>query len=157
MAPGLILASRVGDGSKARRYAARSQQEFGRNVTVLTSAEREKHVLTSGYKHAVKIPDSPHIQPLNYCLGLAREILQLGGSVYQESRVTAMSDHQGGKRLQPGTVSARQVLVTTHGYTRGLLPAPDRTYVPIAPVILRVGIVSALLTQLLSRSSSRSD
>lgn len=59
------------------------------------------------------------IHPLNYARGLARAASKAGVTIHDRSRVTRWEEENGRHRLTTagGTITARQVVVATNGYT----------------------------------------
>lgn len=74
--------------------------------------------------------EAGHLNPLGYARGLARAVIQEGGTVHTRSKVSGV-DPSGGKwqvRTDRGSVTADKVIFATGAYTVEGWPALDRTF-----------------------------
>jgi hypothetical protein len=81
---------------------------------------------------------SLHIHPLNYLRGLAAEIERLGGTIFEQSPATEAHLAGPEKRVVSpgGEIRAERVVLTTGGYTDGLVPRLRRAMLPIATYVM---------------------
>ena len=77
-----------------------------------------------------------NIQPLSYCLGLARAANGAGARLYQSSQVFSMDPHGSGWRLTTpgGHVLAERVIIATNAYTDALWPGLRQSVIPLHSV-----------------------
>lgn len=78
----------------------------------------EQHLGSKIYQGGLFDPNSGHLHPLNYCLGLAKACLDLGVQIYEHSPVM---DLRSGKTLvkvktDKSSVIARDVILATNAY-----------------------------------------
>ncbi|MEX8517067.1 MAG: NAD(P)/FAD-dependent oxidoreductase [Leptothrix sp. (in: b-proteobacteria)] len=80
---------------------------------------------------------SGHLNPLKYCLGLARAASELGVRIFEKSPVISIK--QGrlvGLRTTSARVRARQVLLAGNVYLQGLAPELDQRIMPVGTYIV---------------------
>lgn len=90
----------------------------------------EEHVRTRRYHGGLHDPGAAHLQPLEYCLGLARGASRLGVRIFEQSAVTGYSDASttGGEeravlKLEQGEVRAGTVVFCCNAYLGKLVPS----------------------------------
>lgn len=113
-------------------------RDFGYSLE-LRSKEEVRSVLRSRkYYEAVFDPQAFHFHPLNYARGLARGIEALGGRIFEHSAVIAAELDGAEKvlRTSAGSVSAKEVVFATGGYTGPVTPKMQRAILPIATYVL---------------------
>lgn len=100
-----------------------------------------------------------HFHPLNYCLGLAVQIEQQGGLIFENSAVLNVQ-HDNGKNIvtsEQAKVSCSQVVFCSGGYTGKEMPALKRAFLPIATYMLLTEPLGALAKQLITKEYSIQD
>jgi glycine/D-amino acid oxidase-like deaminating enzyme len=93
---------------------------FGEKLELLTVEELKAQGLWAPHFHGgIKGDVGFSIQPLNYVRGLARAAAAAGVKIHGHSRVTRWEERDDRHRLVTagGTLTARQVVVATNGYT----------------------------------------
>jgi gamma-glutamylputrescine oxidase len=83
-------------------------------------------------------PHSGSFHPLNYALGLAEVIEELGGAIYEETPVTAIKRRgdQVHVSTPSGEVIANHLVVATNGYTSDITKKLQKTVIPIGSHII---------------------
>ncbi|MEO6984587.1 MAG: FAD-binding oxidoreductase [Paralcaligenes sp.] len=130
---GTLKVSRFENSAEVRENIRWMERTFNYSL-VYKSKEEIRSVLASDkYANGVFNPNAFHFHPLNYALGLARELERLGGKIFEESQVLKVSKVNAAKHVKTtqGIVKARDVLITCGGYTDGLVPQLARSYIPI--------------------------
>jgi glycine/D-amino acid oxidase-like deaminating enzyme len=114
------------------------QKEFGYRLELMSTEQVRAVLKSSKYYQALHDPASFHFHPLNYSRSLARGIEELGGKVYEESRVveTRFDGPQKVVKTDSGEVRARDVILAGGGYTDDLVPRLRRSILPIATYVL---------------------
>jgi glycine/D-amino acid oxidase-like deaminating enzyme len=81
---------------------------------------------------------SAGLNPAQYVAGLARAVERSGGTLLPKTRLLHFEKIAGGLKLttQRGELAARQVLVTTGGYTGSATPSLQRRIIPIGSYII---------------------
>lgn len=136
--PGIIGALRTDGEAELHRTRDRLDRSFGYRTEVLSRSRLQELLLSPRYFQGLLDPNAFHIHPLEYALGLAREIERLGGSVREGSAVVETELESAEKRVHTGTgtIRARDVVFCGGGYTSGMLPALQRSFLPIATYVL---------------------
>ena len=113
-------------------------EQFDYPVDHLAQDELKSHLTSDRYHDALHDQNAFHFNPLAYARGLANAIRKLGGHIHEESAVQSIKGSRGGWQILTagGTVKARDVLVTTGGYTGTLVPALHKSYLPVATYVM---------------------
>ncbi len=113
-------------------------KEFDYHVDHLDRAALSKHVTSPRYHQALHDQNAFHFDPLAYCLGLARSAEAAGASIYEGTPADALEKTLSGwvVTTPQGRITAREVLVTTGGYTDRLVPELHRAFLPIATYVM---------------------
>ncbi len=138
LSPGIMSVRRHDDGDSLKHYADELYRDYGYKLDFHTTAETRNILNSRRYFQSVTDPNAFHIHPLNYLRALGREIERLGGRIFEHSRVVQLLDHGDGKLVKTaqGQVKAGAVLITTGGYTDGLVGQIKRAYLPIATYVM---------------------
>jgi gamma-glutamylputrescine oxidase len=106
-------------------------------TALLTKPELEERLGTTAYCGALKDDGASHFHPLNYAIGLARALKSEGGLIFENSKVTAISD---GVRpivvTAKGEVRARFVVLACNAYMAGLMPRIESRVMPVASYVV---------------------
>jgi glycine/D-amino acid oxidase-like deaminating enzyme len=151
----------------ARRVPARAELEqyrdkmaaFGTALQVLATPETRALLKSEVYFESIVEPLAFAMQPLDYALGLAREIAERGGGIYENCPALALHKVGAAYRLMTprGRVSARNVVLCTGGYTGRLLPRLRRAMLPIATYAMATEPCADLLDQAIATPMCISD
>ena len=138
LSPGIMSVRRYDDGDSLKHYADELYRDYGYKLDFHSTAETRDILNSRRYFQSVTDPNAFHIHPLNYLRALGREIERLGGRIFEHSRVVQLLDHGDGKLVKTaeGQVKAGAVLITTGGYTDGLVGQIKRAYLPIATYVM---------------------
>ncbi|KAB2680979.1 MULTISPECIES: NAD(P)/FAD-dependent oxidoreductase [Brucella/Ochrobactrum group] len=138
LSPGIMSVRRYDDGDSLKHYADELYRDYDYKLDFHTTAETRNILNSRRYFQSVTDPNAFHIHPLNYLRALGREIERLGGRIFEHSRVVQLLDHGDGKLVKTaeGQVKAGAVLITTGGYTDGLVGQIKRAYLPIATYVM---------------------
>ena len=136
--PGILSAVRYDAGrdlADRRDWLAR---EFGYEVTHLDRKALAQEVSSPRYHQALHDLNAFHIDPLAYCLGLVRAAAHAGAVIHEATPADKITGGAGKWTVTTpqGQVSAREVVVTTGGYTDRLVPELHRAFLPIATYVM---------------------
>jgi gamma-glutamylputrescine oxidase len=95
-------------------------------------ADMAKHIDGGNYHGGLYERAGGHFHPLNYALGLAEAAVAAGVQIFEQSRVTALTE--GARvtaRTVNGSVSAASAIVGADGWTGDILPSLASYTVPI--------------------------
>lgn len=100
-------------------------QASGQNVELIDAERVAALTGTRFYRGAMLDRRSGSVQPLGYARGLAAAALATGAKIFRDARVTRIAPDSGRWRLWTAhaTVTAKQCLIATNGYTSDLHPA----------------------------------
>jgi gamma-glutamylputrescine oxidase len=97
-----------------------------------------QYVQSSRYCGGLYDPDSGHLHPLNYTLGLARAAVDAGVRVFEDSAVTRLYDEQGGHVIETarGKVRAKFVVLACNTHLGALAPELSRKIMPVGTYVI---------------------
>jgi len=105
-------------------------REFERQIgnphtyTLLDRAELREYVVSDRYLGGLYNDANGHINPLNLCIGEARALENLGGTIFEQSRVEHLAT--GAEpllRTERGSLKARRIVLAGNAYLGGLVPS----------------------------------
>ena len=118
----------------ARRWAAMQAAPFQDGARLMDRASLAAEGLGSAAYHGATLsPEGFGLHPFAYVTGLARAALDAGVRVFGDSRATRLAPEGAGWRITTpqGQMRAKQVLVTTNGYSdEQLVPWLNRRILP---------------------------
>ena len=105
-------------GLKDLQERFRQQEKRGAPVTLLGKGKTAERTGSPRFKGALHDARAGSIQPLAYCIGLARAAQQAGAKIHTNSAVTHINHHNGAwhAHTRRGVVSAKNLLVATNAY-----------------------------------------
>lgn len=136
--PGVLGAVRYDAGRHLADHRDWLAKEFDYEVTHLDRAALAQHVTSPRYHQALHDQNAFHFDPLAYCLGLGRAAVAASAVIYEATPADKIEGTQGGWTVTTpqGRIAARDVLVTTGGYTDRLVPELHRAFLPIATYVM---------------------
>ncbi len=156
--PGLLHLRRYDRGDDLKDWVADWAGHYGYEMRYLDRATIHESLATDRYLHGIEDPQALHINPLAYLLGIASEIENLGGRIFEASPVVS---HALGavKRLSTpsGEIHAKRVVFAMGGYTTHLVPALKRAILPIATYMIETEASDALAEAIRTRAALLDD
>ncbi len=136
--PGVLGAVRYDAGRHLADHRDWLAKEFDYEVTHLDRAALAQHVTSPRYHQALHDQNAFHFDPLAYCLGLGRAAVAASTVIYEATPADKIEGTQGRWTVTTpqGRIAARDVLVTTGGYTDRLVPELHRAFLPIATYVM---------------------
>jgi glycine/D-amino acid oxidase-like deaminating enzyme len=115
------------------RASAEQLARRGAPVELLEGRSLEQATGTTRYRLAMLDRRGGDLNPLSFARGLARAALKAGAAMHGGTQALGMKQAGALWRIQTpsGTVSARQAVLATNGYTDNLWPNLRRTIVPL--------------------------
>jgi gamma-glutamylputrescine oxidase len=109
------------------------RDDFGHTTCeAVGPADMVQHIDGGNYHGGLYERAGGHFHPLNYALGLASAALASGVQIFENSRVTALTEvDRVIARTATGNVSAASVIVGADGWTGDILPSLAAYTVPI--------------------------
>ncbi|QGZ63868.1 NAD(P)/FAD-dependent oxidoreductase [Paraburkholderia acidisoli] len=95
-------------------------------------------VQSARYPGGLYDPDSGHLHPLNYTLGLARAASAAGVCIYENSPVTRLREARGAHVVETarGNVRAKFVVLACNTFVGDLAPALARKIMPVGTYVI---------------------
>lgn len=136
----LGLATTPRKGAALQAWADGIEQRYGYPLQRIAPADIGQWIASPRYHSGVHDPQSGHLHPLKYCLGLARAAAEAGARLHEHTPVQALLPpaYSGGpQRLRTafGEVQARQVLLAGNVYLEGLAPKLAARVMPVGTYI----------------------
>jgi gamma-glutamylputrescine oxidase len=122
----------------ASRDAAAKRFGYDR-LQWVPKTEMGRFVQSERYIGGLYDPDSGHLHPLNYTLGLARAAREAGVRIFENSLVTRLERSATGRhRISTGNgqVSAKFVVLACNAYLGELEPATARKIMPVGTYVI---------------------
>lgn len=158
--PGILGAVRYDAGNDLAAHRDWLAKEFDYDVTLLDCAGLTAHLTSPRYHQALHDLNSFHIDPLAYCLGLARGAEGAGAIIYEGTPATEIEKTALGSWIittPNGRITARDVIVATGGYTDKLVPALQRAFLPIATYVMTTKQAPGLIASAIHTKSAIGD
>lgn len=111
-------------------------QNFGYELPWWDREQLRSVLATDRYLGALYDPNSGHLHPLNYTLGLAKAALALGVEIFENSEVIACRRQSPvALRTSEGELSADALVLAGNAYVYGLAPELDARIMPVGTYI----------------------
>lgn len=136
--PGITSVLRYDDDGSMKAHADAMRQNYGYELEYFDTEHIRAVLKSKRYFQGLRDPKAFHMHPLNYLRAVAEEIERLGGRIYEGSAATASTLDGAEKTVSTarGRVKARQVVLTTGGYTGALNGRLRRAFLPIATYVM---------------------
>jgi gamma-glutamylputrescine oxidase len=135
----LHAANKPRDVTSLQQWRDEAQQRFGYDRFQYVERERmSEYVQSSRYLGGLYDPDSGHLHPLNYTLGLARAAHQAGTQIFEDSCVTQMRTENGAHVIQTakGQVQAKYVALACNTWLGELAPDVSKKIMPVGTYVI---------------------
>lgn len=117
---GIIETSWFDDPGERKNYVKILSRDCNTRAEYWSHKKVQEYYSTESYYDATFLPDGFHINPLRYVTGLAREIENRDGRIYENTEVTEIIRLGGGNRFMVktpgGHVVARKVVIACGAY-----------------------------------------
>ena len=130
---------RVNHSTRAHRESlanVRGWNELGADMHVVGQDDLRRMSGTSAYRTGVVTPAGGAVQPLSLVCGLAQAAKAAGAQIHGQSKVTALQRSANGWVVETATakVTSEWVVLTTNGYTDGLLKGLSGSIIPLVAI-----------------------
>ncbi|RQR57885.1 FAD-binding oxidoreductase [Burkholderia sp. Bp9126] len=140
LVPGYLTAANTArDADALERGRDDLAKRFGYDrLRFVEAGELGAYVQSSRYQGGLYDPDSGHLHPLNYTLGLARAAAEAGVRIHEDSCVTRVRDIPAGHLVETaqGHVRARFVVLACNAYVGTLAPALAKKIMPVGTYVI---------------------
>ncbi|HEX2526275.1 MAG TPA: FAD-binding oxidoreductase [Geminicoccus sp.] len=134
----LLCAHAPGRFAPAAKAAEEEQKRFGIEAQVIPKSEQRREVGSDAFHGAILFPGGGALDPMLYHRGLLDRAVGAGAALFTGQRVQGIErDGQSfAVRLAGRTISARDVVLATNGYTSDATPWWRRRIIPIGSYII---------------------
>lgn len=135
---GVLWANWFRDPAVMARRAEVLERAYGVRWEPVDADDLRSMLATRRYHGALLERDAFHVHPLDYVRGAARAAVSLGVTVHEGSAVRALQ-RRGATwwvRTDAATIDAEHVVLCCGGYLADLLPAVERSILPIATYVM---------------------
>jgi glycine/D-amino acid oxidase-like deaminating enzyme len=148
----LLVANKPAHYAAMQKEAEWYQKHFHHVTHLISRNELRSEIDSAVYYGGLVDETSAGLNPAQYVAGLAKATEKAGAALYPHTRLLQIEKISSGFRLktQRGEIMARQVLVTTGGYTKSATPDLQKHIIPIGSYIIATeSIPEALTSQLI--------
>ena len=131
-------ASRPADYETIARTTEELDKSIGLRFQMIPKTEQRSQIGSDHYHGGVVYLDDGLLHPAKYVLGLAQRVHEAGARIFAPARVTGVLRDGDGFTVQIAgkTITAREVLIATNGYSGPELPFFHRRIMPIRSAII---------------------
>lgn len=150
----LKLAVRPSHMKALTESAAWHERELGYRQQVLSKGDLRTEIGSDAFFGGLLDPGLACLHPAKYVFGLAQSFLRHGGLLSEQTEVTGVERTAGGFRVTTtqGTVTAKEVLFATNGYTGAFVPElRARVFIGASFVIVTEPLSPSLQKELVPR------
>ena len=121
---------------------ARSNEDLAKSVgfqfEMVPKAQQSAYIGSDFYHGGAVYPEDGQLQPARFVTGLARKAIEAGVKIYAPARATGIKrdGKQFNVQIAGKTISAKQVLIATNGYSGPELPFFHRRIMPLRSAII---------------------
>ncbi|MBB3260203.1 gamma-glutamylputrescine oxidase [Paraburkholderia bannensis] len=132
-------ANKARDVDDLKQWRDEAAQRFGYDRFRYVDGDGvRQYVQSERYPGGLYDPDSGHLHPLNYTLGLARAAREAGVQIFEDSAVTNLRDEPGGHTIETaqGKVRAKFVVLACNTHLGTLAPELARKIMPVGTYVI---------------------
>ncbi|WP_022979208.1 FAD-binding oxidoreductase [Ideonella sp. B508-1] len=131
------VATNARKGAELMQWADRMAQVYQAEFTRIPAADMSRWVASPRYHSGLYDPQSGHLHPLKYALGIARAAAAAGVRIHEETPVTALETGPViTLRTARGTLRAKKVLLAGNVYLQGVAEPLERRIMPVGTYIV---------------------
>jgi gamma-glutamylputrescine oxidase len=131
------VATNARKGAELMQWADRMAQVYQADFTRIPAADMHRWVASPRYHSGLYDPQSGHLHPLKYALGIARAAAAAGVRIHEETPVTALETGPViTLRTARGTLRAKKVLLAGNVYLQGVAEPLERRIMPVGTYIV---------------------
>lgn len=131
------VATNARKGAELMQWADRMAQVYQAEFTRIPAADMPRWVASPRYHSGLYDPQSGHLHPLKYALGIARAAAAAGVRIHEETPVTALETGPViTLRTARGTLRAKKVLLAGNVYLQGVAEPLERRIMPVGTYIV---------------------
>lgn len=136
---GHLKTSMYDDASDLKSGAEFLEKNFGEKIEFWSREKTREACKTESYYDSIFFPEYFHMHPLNYALGIAREIINLGGKIFENTaalRTDTVANGQTKVTTAKGSVTADHIVYCGSAYFNALNKKIARSCLPISTYVM---------------------
>lgn len=131
------VATNARKGAELMQWADRMAQVYQAEFTRIPAADMPRWVASPRYHSGLYDPQSGHLHPLKYALGIAHAAAAAGVRIHEETPVTALETGPViTVHTARGTLRAKKVLLAGNVYLQGVAEHLERRIMPVGTYIV---------------------
>lgn len=152
---GIMSVIRYNDADAMQRYCQNMQDKYGYELDYIDQDDITNYVATNKYYQGNMDKQAFQFHPLNYCLGIAKQIMRHGGQVFEQSKVIKMDLNGTEKTIHTssGQVKAKHVVLCGGGYSGQVFGKIQKSILPVATYVITTQKLGALAQKLIKTSA----
>lgn len=133
----LGLATSPGKAADLAEWCEHMARTYNTAFTPISGADVRQWIDSPRYHGGLHDPQSGHLHPLKYALGIARAAAEAGVQIFEDSAVTRLQRGDTAVlHTATGQVQAKQVLLAGNVYAQGLAPELEQRIMPVGTYIV---------------------
>lgn len=135
---GVIWANWFKDQNLLKDEQAFMSEKMGVDWDYLSPDELKQRLKTERYHGALFEPNAMHFHPLNYALGIAKELIKQGVKIYQNCEVKDINYQQAIRKVKTaqGDIQCKNIVLCGGGYLGKLCKPVSSSILPIATYVM---------------------
>lgn len=149
--PGILSVIRYDDAPSIKQHCADMRQKYGYQLDYIDRDAMGDFASTDIYHQASLDKQAFHFHPLNYCLNLAKLIVDNGVQIFENSEVLQMQLDAPTKVINTknGKIKAQNVVLCGGGYSGKAYGKLHRSILPIATYVVTTEKLGGRLDELI--------
>jgi len=150
---------RQNDTQAVMRAHERAKVDFNQDLLFYNTQDTRNLMKSERYHNALYDPNGFHINPLQYCFGLAQQIERLGGYIFEATKALNVARSGVGWKVstQTADITAQHIVLCTSAYDFKLYPRISRAMQPVATYVMVTHPMAELLDQAITTPASIAD
>ncbi|MEH6633244.1 MAG: FAD-binding oxidoreductase [Halopseudomonas aestusnigri] len=135
---GMLSVIRYNDPDGMKRYCEKMADRYDHQLDFLSQDDVQTYFKTNRYFQGNLDKKAFHFHPLNYCLGLAKDIIAKGGYIFENSEAIHMELDPSAKevRTPKGLVKAKDIVFCGGGYAGNAFTKVRQSFLPISTYVV---------------------
>ncbi|GGB40743.1 putative oxidoreductase OrdL [Lentibacillus populi] len=136
------------DGMKREQEVMERDFDY-KKIKVVEKQDLHSELNTPFYHGGRVDESSAHFHPLNYALGLAEAVEEMGGTIYEQSEALSYRKESGKVvvNTNKGRVIAKELVIVTNAYSGDFQKTIKKTIVPVESIMIATEPLSEELCQ----------
>ncbi|WP_421783369.1 NAD(P)/FAD-dependent oxidoreductase [Kiloniella litopenaei] len=154
--PGMLSVIRYNDPDGMKRHCDDMAAQYDYPLDYLSRDDLQEKFKTTRYYQGNFDKGAFHFHPLNYCLGIAQEITNKGGLIFENTEAVEINLDGPAKEIKAagGIIKAKDVVLCGGGYSGNVFARLRRALLPIATYVVVTEKLGARVHELVKTSAA---